>query len=225
MSVLISTLAFFAALQFAIGQNIRCRNEPDGVYLPDPTARNQYIWCSNGQDVVGYCPNGMEFDPFLRYCDFFDHGNQPQTIRTPALTTTTQRPRDNCFNTPDGSFRVDPSSRNRFLYCMGGTGTSGNCPENMVFEPVTSTCDHISPVQTQSPPTTRAPVITVAQTTRQTTVATTRASVTTRANLPPRTAQTTRAQQTQAPISRATRPQVQGQAQGQVTISRPIRVG
>lgn len=71
-----------------------CRFEPDGTFLPDPSSRQRFIWCWGGQEIVGYCSPGEEFNPFDRVCEVPQWGPPPQT--------TTQPPRDACFNRPDG---------------------------------------------------------------------------------------------------------------------------
>lgn len=69
------------------GQNNRdaCYNRPDGTFLRDPSSRNRFIYCSNGQSIIGTCNAGQEFNPMESVCE-----NPPPVSREP------------CFNRPDG---------------------------------------------------------------------------------------------------------------------------
>ena len=72
-----------------------CQFESDGTFLPDPSSRQRFIYCSGGQMIPGYCTPGEEFDPFDRVCEVPRWNPQP-------VPTTTSTPRDVCFNRPDG---------------------------------------------------------------------------------------------------------------------------
>lgn len=53
-------------------------------FLPDPRARNRFLYCWGGEEFPGTCDPGYEFDPFDRVCDYVG-----------ASST------DPCYNKPD----------------------------------------------------------------------------------------------------------------------------
>lgn len=124
---LIEFIALFFALIYSI--NALCRDEPDGSFIADPSSRQRFFYCWNGESISGKCDDGKEFDPFERVCD------------TPQLNNNPQAPQNPCSNRVDGTFISDPSSRFRFFYCLNGQSISGTCENGKVFNPVEKYCE------------------------------------------------------------------------------------
>ncbi|CRL02556.1 CLUMA_CG015908, isoform A [Clunio marinus] len=112
-----------------------CSNDPDGAFLADPSSRSHYFYCWQGQKIRRECKSGLEFNPFDRVCNLLVGGRpMPQPAR------------DQCFDQPDGTFLVDPSSRSRFFFCSNGLALSGQCDPGFEFHPRDNVCERIEEV-------------------------------------------------------------------------------
>lgn len=61
--------------------------------MPDPTARNQFIYCSNGEGTVGYCPGNQVFNENTINCEVPLRGaNSPALSRPPSRPVPTRPP-------------------------------------------------------------------------------------------------------------------------------------
>jgi len=118
----------------------KCSNEPDGTYLAYPFDRSRFIYCWGGQEIVGQCDPGLEFNPFDRICD-----------APPGGPVNPPNQRDPCLGRPDGTFVPDPQSRNRFFFCQGGRAMGGLCDPGFEFHPIDSVCERVQQTTTQSP--------------------------------------------------------------------------
>ncbi|KAG5668946.1 hypothetical protein PVAND_016852 [Polypedilum vanderplanki] len=73
----------------------RCFNQADGTYLPDPSSRNRFIMCSNGDAIIGNCGTNEIFNEQTSSCETSRPPIRPPgsaPIRVPGPTTARAPP-------------------------------------------------------------------------------------------------------------------------------------
>lgn len=53
-------------------ENLRnlCTDNPTEYVFPDPDNCSNFIMCSNGEEMLFSCPDGLQFNPDTKVCDF-----------------------------------------------------------------------------------------------------------------------------------------------------------
>ncbi|VDM41817.1 unnamed protein product [Toxocara canis] len=142
----------------------RCAGRRDGVYSGKCSAT--YILCSNGVAYSFSCPRGLVYNTQKASCDYSANvpacfgGGSITSGRVAAFTTMPShmparealRPTaavvvGGCSNKPDGNYPDRPCA-STFYTCSNGVTTAMSCPETLVFNAETGSCDFIGNVAT-----------------------------------------------------------------------------
>jgi hypothetical protein len=140
-----------------------CPTTQGTSYVVYPGDCSKYYKCTDGHSDLLKCPENMFFNPFTNQCDYVDNVSCGLTPKSSSSTSTssTSAPTTNtpvtpstidpvCPSTQGTSYVVYPDDCSKYYKCTNGYSTILKCPENMVFNPETKSCDYSDNVSCDS---------------------------------------------------------------------------
>ena len=118
-----------------ITKNALCDSDNEGYFIEHPSDCRGWLWCSNGNGMEGFCPEGFFFNYRDQTCDF------PDNVFCPWIPTTTITVNPLCENVENGAFISHPTNCNKWIWCFNGKASEGSCPDEFYFNGEDQTCD------------------------------------------------------------------------------------
>ncbi|XP_075162518.1 peritrophin-44 isoform X2 [Haematobia irritans] len=119
----------------------KCSVTADPTYVADPEDCTRACYCNNGTYTCVKCPDNQLFNPSTRACVW------SKQYSCPANSI--------CRLVPNNKFVGDPNNCGNYMQCVGGAGTSKECPDGLYYNATENMCISSNPctgVPTSSPP-------------------------------------------------------------------------
>lgn len=115
-------------------------------YVKDLGLAGAMVWSIETDDFLGICGKGKF--PLLNVISSIIRNEDPEEILTtnsPATTAATESPISQFVCPSDGVFR-DPKNCSKFYVCSGTSAFDFTCPNGLMFDLKTNTCNWPSQV-------------------------------------------------------------------------------